>query len=181
MYRKSGIVAALVLVLSLAASAGDRTFAIGDQEAIRTALDKSGGGKVMELRLDRDSGAPAYSLLIVDGGTRFDIRVDAATGDVMKFAKRDIQRIPTLTRGMAGGSHLINPEVAVQAALAVSDGGVLVRSDAAHRNDGKNLYEMEIIRGNTKYAVEIDANSGEVVQYAELRIQSAEPTAVASK
>lgn len=181
MYRKSGIVAALALVLSIAASAGDKTFAIGDQEAVRTALDKTGGGQVMELRLDRDSGAPAYSLLIVDNGTRYDVRVDAATGEVMKFAKREIQRIPSIPRGMAGGSHLLNPEVAVQAALAASNGGVLVRSDAVHRYDGRNLYELEIIRDNTKFAMDIDANTGEVVHYTEARIQGSEPVTVASK
>lgn len=182
MYRKSGMVAILALALSVTvACAGDKTFAIGDQEAIRAALDKTGGGNVMELRLERDAEAPVYSLLIVDDVTRFDVRVDAATGDVIKFAKRDIQGVRSIPRGMVGGSHQLTPEAAVQSALAASDGGVLVRSDLARKSSGRSVYDMEVIKDNTKYTMEVDANNGAIVHYEERKIQGATTLAMASK
>lgn len=177
---KYGMVAALAFVLSLsmaAAADGAKKSVVSEREAIANALHKVGGGSVMEIALEPDS---AYSMLIVNESNRFDVRVDANSGKVVQIAKRDIHGTKPLPRGMAGLGARLNSDDVEATALAVSGGGTVVKSDRESRSNGRSVYEFEIINDGKKYIVEIDANSGDLVQYVEKSIRSGD-IAVASR
>ena len=171
-WYKYGMVAALAFVFSLSiagAADGARGSAISEQEAMANALRKAGGGSVMEIALEQGN---AYTVLIVNEANRFDVKVDAKSGKVVQFAKRGIHGSKPLPRGMAGREARLNSADVEAAALAISGGGTVVKSDRESRSNGRSVYEFEIINDGKKYIVEIDADSGDLVQYVEKSIRS---------
>ncbi len=171
----TGVVAlAFMFSLSLAHAAGQPGW-IGTEQASRAAVEKIGGGKVL-LVSTADNGKPVYHILAIDKGNRYDVDVNATNGQVVKFAKTEINRAKLSPRGMAVAQSRFAPEEVRPKALALSGGGDIVRTDRIAGKDGGSLYHFEIVNKDIVYSLEIDANTGAVVKQEEMLVNSA-PTA----
>jgi len=172
-------VVALGLSASVAAAA-DAKVSVGENQAVAIAINKAGGGSVLELSLDKTGGSPLYNALIVDNNIRHDVTVDAQSGEVVAYAKRDVHGSKLAPRGMAGRIARLDSKDVEPAALQVTGGGAIARSDLKTGSAGNSVYEIEIINSDSKYIVEVNANTGEVVQYAEYKIGNHQSVALAN-
>ncbi|MBV1759204.1 MAG: PepSY domain-containing protein, partial [Dethiosulfatibacter sp.] len=136
---------------------------IGHDEAIRIALEKSGGGTVVEFELEQDDSRYEYEIKIIKDGMEYEVEIDAMTGEVLKFEADDDDyddedsiTIPT--------DELIGMDEAIRIALAKSVGGTVVKFEL-DLDDSRYEYKIEIIKNGMEYEVEIDAMSGKVLKF----------------
>lgn len=168
-----GIVTALAFVLSMTvAFAGGEQVKVDVGSATRSAIARTGGGEVMMSRLVDESGQSLYRMVIVDAGNRFDVDVNAASGEVTKFAKRKINNAKTSPRGMVARESRLDADQVRPTVLAATGGGVVIRTDRKTAVSGAKLYDFEISKDGALYNVEVDANSGDIVHFEETAIQS---------
>lgn len=185
MWQKRGACAALAFILSLslvqAAQAGTERKIIGAEKAVSSAVAKSGGGNAVLVQYTEETDRPLYRVLITDGVNRFDVDVDAISGEAVKFARREISSVKLSPKGMTGWEARLDPQTVEPTALAATGGGVVVRTDRKTGGDGSCLYDFEIVKDNVVYSVDIDADSGALVLYEEKVVGPLLSTASAAK
>lgn len=62
---------------------------IGEQGAREIALEAAGGGRVEKAELEVEDGGLQWHIDVISGGTEFDVRVDASTGEIVRFRTDD--------------------------------------------------------------------------------------------
>ena len=143
---------------------------IGETAAKQAALDHSGANSAnvvwLKAQFERDDGRYVYELEFVAGSTKYEYKVDATSGDVVKFESE------TFNAGQGTGGQNASGSVIGEAAAksaALSHAGVS-ESDASSmrveldRDDGYTIYEVDFRVGRMEYEYKIDAYSGTVLQ-----------------
>ena len=143
---------------------------IGETAAKQAALDHSGANSAnvvwLKAQFERDDGRYVYELEFVAGSTKYEYKVDATSGDVVKFESE------TFNAGQGTGCQNASGSVIGEAAAksaALSHAGVS-ESDASSmrveldRDDGYTIYEVDFRVGRMEYEYKIDAYSGTVLQ-----------------
>ena len=132
---------------------------ISETDARDTALSDAGvqasSVTVQKLLLDWDDGRVMYDVEFYDREKTYDFEIDAPSGAILPRK--------TEVRPLASGD-VIGLEAAQSA--AVSDAGVsspTFTKGTLDRDNGRSIYEIEFISGNTKYEYDIDALSGSVL------------------
>lgn len=142
---------------------------VGETAAKNAALTHAGVSSSdavwIKAQFERDDGRYVYELEFTANGTKYEYKVDAASGEVVKFESE------TFNAGNGGtqtGTGSVIGEAAAKAA-ALSHAGVS-EADASRmrveldRDDGYVLYEIEFRVGYTEYEYKIDAYTGAVLQ-----------------
>ncbi len=109
-----------------------------------------------ETKLERDDGRQVYDIEFQAGDMKYDYEIDAVTGEVVSYEVKS-----------GTPRSVISKEKAQEIALAKVPG-----ADASHvtklkldRDDGKQFYEVEIDYQGAEYEMEIDAVSGEIIDF----------------
>lgn len=164
-YLGLGLLFAFVTLFRL--SAGDAAVTPGPVDTTRAAeiaLARAGGGEIVEVGIDFEDGErTVYEFTILDATDKYGIDVDAATGAVVKY-EREARPAASPAAGAAPG---LSPEQARKAALARTGGGRVTEFERDSRDDGRTVYEIEILDNGVEYELEIDAASGEILKYEE--------------
>lgn len=121
----------------------------------------------LRAQLDWDDGRAEYEVEFYSGNVEYDYDIDAVTGAI-RSSDRDLEnfRIPTngSTQGNQGSSgNIISKDRAQEIALAEVPSGAVVVSCKLDREDGRQVYEVELRNGRTEYDFEIDAQTGNIV------------------
>lgn len=158
--------------LKNAQPAGTESSYIGEQKAKAIALDAAGIGendaKNFTLKSILDGGRKLYKAAFDYDGFRYAVDIDALTGDIVKYAK---SAIPSTDGAVS------NPEIAgniteerakeIAVAFAFPDGAdghtVQFRKVKLDYERGKFIYEVEFIADYNEYEIEIDAQSGAIL------------------
>jgi uncharacterized membrane protein YkoI len=192
--RKSirlAVMAALVLVLAVSpfgAVAAESGY-IGAEKAKSVALGhaKVAAAQVAFVRanLDYDDGRVVYDVDFYSGNTEYDYEIDALTGEIREF-DRDIEYyvIPGGSRATTDAGRYIGEASAREIALAhakVSASEAVFMKAHLDSDDGRVVYDVEFYSGNTEYDYEIDAATGELVEFDRDIEYYAIPKAPASK
>ena len=165
-------VAALVSVIALAAyaapggpkAAGPQAYPIGIQgqasvpvdKAQSTALAKVGGGTVAMVETKYPRHGMEYKFIIVNGDSRYDVHVDAYTGNITNYKMRQI----TMVYNAAGA---IDAESAKAIALKTVGGGVIIECKLDYRpRAGASIYHIHVANGQYEHCVELLAATGAV-------------------
>lgn len=132
---------------------------ISETDARDTALSDAGvqasSVTVQKLLLDWDDGRVVYDVEFYDREKTYEYEIDATSGEILT---RKTEVSP-----LASGD-VIGLEAAQSA--AVGDAGVsspTFTKGTLDRDNGRSIYEIEFISGNTKYEYDIDALSGSVL------------------
>lgn len=112
-------------------------------------------GTVTEIELDKEDGELIYEVEIVSGNEKAEIDINAYTGEVLLIGTENTGGIN------ADPDSFIRIERAIGIALGEFQGTV-VEVELEEEDEGY-IYEVEITSGNTKKEIEIDANTGKVV------------------
>lgn len=149
---------------------------IGESKAKNIAFQHAGvqekDVKVTELKLDRDDNRMVYDVEFYAGNKEFDYEIDAITGKILSY-DHDIEgfEVPnTGNVGNAGNSgQYIGKEKAQQIALNhanLTKDQVKFIENELDEDDGRWVYQVEFRSGSTEYDYEINAYTGEIVDYS---------------
>lgn len=124
---------------------------------------KAAGVTFVECKLDWEDGVQVYDVeFFTQDGREYDYEINAATGAVVSVDYDAENYVPTGTSG-----ENIGAEKARSIALAKVPGAesAHVRKLELDYDDGRLVYEVEIFYNGMEYEGEIDAYSGEIVQW----------------
>lgn len=158
----------LALALSLPASAMSSRSALIGLEAAKTAAladaDRSASEVTfVKAELDRENGIQVYDIEFrTQDGQEFDYKINAETGAVISSGNES----PDCPQP-SGPSSYIGEEKARGIALAKVPGAGSgdIKKLKLDCENNRWVYEVEIIYNGTEYEGEIDASSGEIVEW----------------
>ena len=141
-----------------------------EEAAQKAALDHAGVSKdsvkFVRTHLERDDGRWKYEVEFYQDNTEYDYDIDAVSGEILSY-DHDAEYY-TAPSGTEAGAAALTADEAKQ--IALKHAGV-AESDAQRlkveqdRDDGRLLYEVEWDVGRTEYSYEIDANTGDILNY----------------
>ena len=117
----------------------------------------------LKIKLDREDGVQVYEVEFRANGVEYEYEIDAATGAI-RGAERDGGTKPVA----AAGTAFIGEAAAKAAALnhaGVKESAAKYCHVWLEYDDGRRVYNVEFMVGTTEYEFEIDAGSGQVLEY----------------
>lgn len=143
---------------------------IGEEAAQKAALDHAGVSKdsvkFVRTHLERDDGRWKYEVEFYQDNTEYDYDIDAVSGEILSY-DHDAEYY-TAPSGTEAGAAALTADEAKQIALkhaGVAESDVQRLKVEQDRDDGRLLYEVEWDVGRTEYSYEIDANTGDILNY----------------
>ena len=145
---------------------------IGLQKAQEIALNAAGGGVVTESKLDNKFGMLRYEIEIRNGNMEHEIDINATTGAIIKHEQK--MKGPHYTANAS-----ITAEQAKTTALGRTGGGEVVKCKLDYEKRGVE-YDITIVKGDNKYEIDVDANTGAVIKYEQRMITRSKIAATAN-
>lgn len=143
---------------------GDKAEASAEITAKRAqeiALAEAGGGKVVKYSLDYEKGKKFYDIKVVKGNTEYDFDISATDAKVYSFEEKTIKN--TAATGLK-----VTPEITIekakQIALSKAGGGRVTKATVDYEN-GKKIYDIQIVNGNAKYEMDVNATDSKISSY----------------
>lgn len=146
--------------------------AVDEQGARQLVLDRLSNGSINAIRTERDDGRLIFEGKATDGSYLYEFEIDAFTGRFLEWERERLKASAVATSapgGEAGESSLIGTAAARDVALTRAGGGN-VTSIRLERENGRQVYEGKVIDGDYKYEFEIDAATGEVLDWEKERV-----------
>ena len=150
---------------------------IGEDAALQAALEAAGVSESDASRLriskDRDDGRVVYEIRFDVDQTEYDYDVLASDGQILSSdveLRNDDRDVDDDRNRGSNADVAISREEAIDIALAKVSGATEsdIRIELDH-DDGRYKYEGDIIYERVEYDFEIDANSGDVLEWSEER------------
>lgn len=165
------IFALMLVSVMLFGCSNNKVEAISLEEAEDIAL-KEVDGEVLKAKKDKDDGITYYDFTIVTDSEKYEVEVNAENGKVLKVEKDD-DYVPAnsnttdqTNQNNTQNNTQITAEKAQEIAMNRVGTGTLVKCELDFDDDTqKYKYEIEIKDGRVEYDLEIDAVSGEIIQY----------------
>lgn len=148
------------------------------EEAIAIAMKKA-KGVVTEAEFDKDDHRPHYEIEIEDSAYEYEFEIDAYTGAILEFEKDrkddDVKKAstpakksPTVEKSeavkpAAPNKKIITVDQAI--AIAMNKAKGIVTEAELDDDDGRLYYDIEIEDGTYEYEFEIDAITGEILDF----------------
>lgn len=138
-----------------------------DEQARQAALDHAGltAGQVtfLKTKLDTDDGRTVYEVEFYSGKTEYEYDIDAATGAVLKSQQKAYAGSET-----GGTGSAVTEAKAREIALAKAPGATVVKCKR-DREDGVEIFEIELRKGAVEYECEIEIATGKILKWEEDR------------
>ena len=152
------------------ASASSQTgsAAISEDEAKQAAFDHAGVSEAdvtgLRIRLDYDDGRQVYDVEFYSGSKEYDYEISASDGSVLSF---DQEMDKWAARQNTGGQTASITEADARALALEQVPGATeenIIKFAQDYDDGRTVYEIEIIYNRAEYDIEIDASTGNILK-----------------
>ena len=130
-------------------------------QAIAIAKQNAKGDLVSaEFDYDDDDATSEYEVELVANGTAYEVKIDANTGKVLKTKQESLDK-----KDMAEYSAMNQAKVSLTSAMQTASQSVngKVISAEFELKKGQSFYDIDVVKGNQKYEVSIDANTGKVL------------------
>lgn len=128
------------------------------QQAKDIALEKIPGGVTTKLKLETSNGLLVYEIELLKDNVKYELKLNAETGEIVKY---DMDHTISQTNTV---QTPITWEQAKKIALEKVPGGTTTKLKLDEEN-GKLVYEIEIIKNNEEHDLEIDATTGTIIKY----------------
>ena len=160
---------------------------ISADQAKEIALAKTGGGDVTEIKLNYEKkGRKVYEIEIVNGNIKYDMDIGVTDSQIYDYEEEIIKT--SETQGSASNSNQGNvstetqssdPEITVEKAqeiaLAKTGGGTVIECNLDYEN-GRKVYDIKIINGDTKYCMDVGVLDSQIYDYETETIYSTSPS-----
>ena len=123
---------------------------------------KEVGGQVTEIELEKTKSGYIYEVEVKSGGVEYDLDIDAQTGKVV-IEKQQTKKPVTVELPQVTGAKLLTKEQAI--AIATKKAKGTVTKAKLDDDDGRKHYDIEIKDGTYEYDFEIDAITGEILEF----------------
>lgn len=146
--------------------------AVTEDEARKTALSDAGVTEEqitgIRVKKDHDDGRQVYDVEFYSDNKEYDYEIDASTGEILSS---DFEIENDFNKDCASD---LNPAVSQEEASAAALAKVQGASEKDLRiklddDDGKMIYEGDIYYNGTEYEFEIDASTGDFLEWSEER------------
>lgn len=144
--------------------------AISEETAKQTALDHAGFSEAdvtfIRATPDSEDGRRVYDVEFYVGMNEYDYEIDAYTSEILSFDSDIEGYIYSDTADISLNGITI--EEAKQIALdkaALSESDVKFTDTETDHENGRKVYQIDFISDKTEYEVEIDAETGEILEY----------------
>ncbi|MCL2071462.1 MAG: PepSY domain-containing protein [Oscillospiraceae bacterium] len=135
---------------------------VNQGEAEQIALERIGGGEIIDIELDKKNGRLVYELEVVHDGWEYDIRVDVETGEIVRQTRERVAHAetqPTIPNDNRPQGIRITVDEAQEIAIAIVGGGFITDVELDSKN-GIIYYEIDVFYDGVEYELEIDAATG---------------------
>lgn len=130
-------------------------------QAITIAKQNAKGDLVSaEFDYDDDDATSEYDVNLVASGTSYEVKIDANTGKVLETEQEKLDR-EDIAEYSAMKQAKVSMNSAIQKATQSVNGKVIAAAFDLER--GQPIYDIEVVKGNQKYDVSVDANTGKVL------------------
>ena len=123
--------------------------------------------KFVRTHLERDDGRWKYEVEFYQDNTEYDYDIDAVSGEILSY-DHDAEYYTAPSGTENSGNAALTADQAKQIALkhaGVAESDVQRLKVEQDRDDGRLVYEVEWDVGRTEYSYEIDANTGDILNY----------------
>lgn len=150
-----------------AAASASSGAAITEAEAKQIALDHAGVSESeterMRVKLGRDDGVQEYEVTFYVGNREYDYDINAATGEIRSHDSEIDDDYVSSTE--AAGAAVSEDEARATVVARVSGASASDVRLYLERDDGRLVYEGELIYNGTEYEFQIDATTGDVLDW----------------
>ena len=150
-----------------AAPAASSSSTITEVEAKQIALDHAGVSESeterMRVKLGRDDGVQEYEVNFYVGNREYDYDINAATGEIRSYDSEIDDDYVSSTE--AAGAAISEDEARATVVARVSGASASDVRLYLERDDGRMVYEGELIYNGTEYEFQIDATTGDVLDW----------------
>ena len=150
-----------------AATSASSGAAITEAEAKQIALDHAGVSESeterMRVKLGRDDGVQEYEVNFYVGNREYDYDINAATGEIRSHDSEIDDDYVSSTE--AAGAAVSEDEARATVVARVSGASASDVRLYLERDDGRLVYEGELIYNGTEYEFQIDATTGDVLDW----------------
>lgn len=133
---------------------------ISIEEAKDIALLKTSGGEIVEIKLENDDELICYEIEIVKGNLKYNIIIGATDSRIYEFETENDDDALNV-------ENLLPFEKIKEIALNKTKDGIISKFELDFE-DGKYIYEVKIINGNSKYDMHIDAVNGSFIYFIKI-------------
>lgn len=134
------------------------------EKAREIALEKTGGGTIVECELDYEHGRKVYEFKVVNGGMKYEFDVCVTDSKIYDYRQEEIP--DDRDSHKSSGDTIISSDRAKEIALKKTGGGIVVKCKLDNE-DHRQVYEIEIVNGRVEYEMDIDALDGRIYDYEE--------------
>jgi len=142
------------------------------EQAVAAALKEVPGGKAVEAELELESDNVVWEVEVVSGRKHMEVKLDAISGKVKeveeegKEGEKDEDEDEDEQAETDAAKAKITLSQAIATALKEVPGGKAFEAET-EREDGKLVFEIELLSGDKVMEVEIDAMTGKVLEVEE--------------
>ncbi|MBD7985410.1 PepSY domain-containing protein [Sporosarcina sp. Sa2YVA2] len=130
---------------------------ITEEQAVAIAKGKV-NAVVTDIELDNDDKRFYYDIELEDDKFEYEVIVNAITGEIIKFSKENLNDSTVVQKG-----EVMSQEKAVSIAQTKAKG--TVKGIELEKDNGRMIYEVKLMDDEYKYEVELDAVTGEVLEF----------------
>lgn len=134
------------------------------EEAKQIALDRAGAtaenAVFTKAHPYEEDGRAVFDMEFYVGTTEYDVDVDIATGEIVDFETEE--------HALVDSNGSITLEAAKQIALAkvgLKEGEATYKEAKLDTEDGRKVYEIELVANGMEYEFDIDAASGAIIKF----------------
>lgn len=135
--------------------------AITSKEALNIAEKNFPGSSVKDIEIDVKNGATFYKVESFKDGAEQEIKIDAASGQIVKQEVKN-KKFILPNEAIDFSKFALSIDEAADKALALEAGWSLDGADLENKN-GVWIYEVELERGISEKKVIINAQTGEII------------------
>lgn len=130
---------------------------IGEEKAVKIALDNTTNGELRKIDLDRSRGRLVYEIEVLEGNREKEFKIDAQTGEILKI---EYDNHDSKIRENAKISFDEAMKIANQKAVTGEFKSIELKTKR-----GQLVYEIELQDGKKEKEFEIDAQTGKILKY----------------
>lgn len=185
-FKTGGVAMAIVFALALHmpfSLAGEQGGPVTAERAQEIALAETGGGTVRNMGKYNGGDGYYYRFEIVGNDGAYHVVVAENDGRLQKFIRKYGSRgYKGNADGISGGAPsntgvqatrtVMTREQAREIAFKQTGGGTVIESDVDYKRSGRVVYEFEIINNDSKFDIDIDGTSGDVLKFKQKRKRS---------
>ena len=125
-------------------------------EIARSAANAT-DGIITRNYLKMDNGVRVYQVELVWDGVKYEFEIDASTGAIREQSQEQVA-----TGDATSGITAAEAEQVARDAVKLT-GGTVVQNQL-DTDDGRQIYEIEIVKDTVEYSFEIDAETGTILE-----------------